>query len=124
MTDELKIIELTQKIKALEAKVQHLQKILDDAGMEYNIYEQVPKDNDIDSIAQLNQQSEQQGLSILPETITSRHASYFFRFSRVGRMCIASVVESQIKKQENMDIIRSAGIFGRMEFALRKLECK
>ncbi len=89
MTDENKISELTQKIKILEAKVQHLQKILDDSGIEYDVAEHLPKDNDILSIAQLNQQSEQQGLSILPETITSRHASYFFSFFK-GRQDLYS----------------------------------
>ena len=89
MEDESKESELNQKIKLLKTEVLRLQKLLDHAGIDYTKKENQPVYNDIWGIAEINQQSEKQGSSILPEIITSKHASYFYSFFK-GRQDIYS----------------------------------
>ncbi|MDO4556553.1 MAG: hypothetical protein Q4B70_15655 [Lachnospiraceae bacterium] len=88
MEEENKISELTNKVHMLEAEVQRLQSIFDLAGIPYKKETQC-MESAIDAIANVNMKFKEQGERIIPETITPKHANYFYSFFK-GRQDVYS----------------------------------
>ena len=117
------------RIRQLEEEIEYLHRLLADAGVSYEL--EVKESEDF-SPERNPAFDEDQGARILPVKITKqlvfcllRLQSSIFNISiiclRVEMMCIVRDPEKQIRRPENMVIIRNAGTSGRMEFAPRRI---
>lgn len=78
------ITELQQKINILEAHIDYLNSLLDNAKIPYNVI-----DIENEKANSTNRNSENQGERIVPEHITPDHAKYFYSIFK-GRMDVYS----------------------------------
>ena len=101
-----------KKISELQAEINYLHKLLDDAKIPYKEF--VANISYEDDLRQAGMESDQ-GSRIIPINLTPKHAAYF----KAEEMCIVNVVAKQILKRERQVILHNVGIFGRMVFALK-----